>query len=220
MYKHALVFLLGITGCLAGQVTAGDPGRTPDALFQALESRLLAQPVKLRFAITSSGAFTAALNGTLELHADNTLSLTATGRFGDAPVQLSLSSDGKTLRGSNGKKTFEMAAPPHLRDALIIGWTRMGLLHNLVRLVAGKSPDHMAGSVREWVQVMQMQHRLPLAADMPPDDIFMFDIEVAGQPSGSARLVVDATVRLPRERTQTVEFETGSMRVTERYEYY
>lgn len=220
MHKCYMILLLGIAGCFAGQVFAGKPVPTPSERFQALESRLLEQPVKLRFAITSSGAFTATLNGTLELRADNTLNLAATGRFGDEPVQLILHSDGKTLRGGNDEKTFEIAAPPHLRDAVVIGWTRMGLLHNLARLVAGKAPDHMAGGVREWVRVAAMQHRFPLAADMPPDDIFSFDIKVAGQPAGSARLVVDATTRLPRERSQTVEFESGSMKVTERYRYY
>jgi len=220
MRKQFIIFLFGVAGCFASPADAGAPARTPEARFQALETYLLQQPYRLRFAIGSSGAFTAALNGTLEMRADNTIHLTATGHFGDAPVTLTLDSDGKTLRGGNGEKSFEIAAPPQLREALVIGLTRMGLLHNLARLVAGKAPDHMAGGVREWVRVSNMQHRLPLAADAPPDDIFMFDIEVANQPAGTARLVVDATTRLPRERTQTVEFETGSMKVTERYRVY
>lgn len=220
MYKRSLMLLLFLAGGLAGQGQAEERAPTLESRFQALEAYLLQQPYRLRFAIGSSGAFSAALNGTLEMRADNTIHLTATGHFGDAPVTLTLDSDGKTLRGGNGEKTFEMPAPAHLREALVIGLTRMGLLHNLARLVAGKAPDHMAGGVREWVRVSNMQHRLPLAADAPPDDIFMFDIEVADQPAGTARLVVDATTRLPRERTQTVEFETGSMKVTERYRVY
>lgn len=220
MFKTTNYFFVFCLLLIAINTLAVAADKTPIEKFQALETRLLQQPLSVQFNISSSGAFTAKLGGRLEMLADGVVHLTASGTFGGKPVQLMLESDGKTLRGGNGEKNFAVEAPPQLREALVLGMTRMGLLHNLARLAAGKPPDHMTGGVREWVQVDNVQHRLPLAADAPPDDIFMFDVDVADLPAGTARLIVDSTNRIPRERYQTVEFESGSMKVTERYRVY
>ena len=46
-----------------------------------------------------------------------------------------------------------------------------------------------------------------------------FGLVVAGQPSGTASLWIDAASRLPLRREQTVQFETGEMKVIEVYEF-
>lgn len=39
------------------------------------------------------------------------------------------------------KENFELLAEPALVEALIIGFTRMGILHNLARLSSGALPE-------------------------------------------------------------------------------
>jgi len=50
------------------------------------------------------------------------------------------------------ERCFDEPVPPEVREALVIGLTRMGILHNLARLVAGVPPDRASGGVRDWVE--------------------------------------------------------------------
>lgn len=93
---------------------------------------------------------------------------------------------------------------------MLIGLTRMGILHNLARLIAEAAPDHADSGVREWATVDDF------AADPEDPAALSFAITVAGTPAATARLQLDAA-GLPLLRQQTVRFPGGEMRVTERY---
>lgn len=217
--RNPVLWLTLVTGLAGAGVTPleEDP---PAAAFAAAEARLLeTRPLHVEYRITASGVFTAALEGTLRLDENGGVRLAAGGSFGGQPVNLVLRTEEGLLMGGSGERRFEQPVPGHLSEALLIGMTRMGLLHNLARLTAGKPPDRMAGGVRDWVQATEVRHRLTLAADEPPDDVFLFDIVVAGRPSGEAVLYVDQETGLPRLREQTVRFEQGEMRVREEYVY-
>lgn len=191
-----------------------EPEKTPETVFSELERRLAQRPLRLRFEATSEGAFEAAMTG--ELAIADEVELSVTGRFGELAVDSRLWTQGDRLRaGPRGAPTLDVPRPPELEAALVIGLVRMGVLHNVARLVAGAPPDHGDGGVTDWVQAIDLAHATP------PDgagDGLRFGLVVAGQPSGSAALWLDAH-GLPRWREQTVEFPGGQMRVVERYEW-
>jgi hypothetical protein len=160
----------------------------PEALFQNLEDRLLGAPaLRMRYRITAEGAVTASLNGTLYLAEGSQVELHATGTFAGAPVQLYLQSDGRRMDGGSQKRAFTAATPAQLREALVIGLTRMGLLHNLAQLTAGAAPDHATGGVQEWVRVRGLtgEEEDAVAAEFRG---LRFAIFVSGQRSGGATL--------------------------------
>lgn len=192
-------------------------GEDPGQGFHRLEEELLQGPeLRVRFNITSEGAFTADLKGELFLEAGGVASLKGDGRFGETPASFFLMASDGSMRWGNGEGAFEEPAPPGLREALVIGLTRMGLLHNLARLVAGSPPERADGSVREWVQVREVAWEPPGAVG-PAAMGLRFEIWVGGQPAGEATLWLDEGGR-PVLREQVVRFPSGDMRVVERYE--
>lgn len=202
-----------------GTLPAGQGGQDAEALFYEVEQILLDSPeLRMTTEVTSVGAFESSLQGTVSLSAGNRATLDVSGSFGGA-VELRLSSDGERLRGGSAAGEFDVATPDHLNEAIVIGLTRMGILHNLARLVGGAPPDHMEGGVQEWVQVVDVE------TSTEEDDAgralrrFDFGLVVEGVRSGTASLWVDADTSLPVRREQTVQFENGEMRVIEVYRF-
>ena len=205
-------FLMLMVGCGPSERQERPSSRTePAAMFSALEERLLnAGTVRFDFHVSAQGALEADLRGAFAIGPADLAQLTAVGQFGGQPVDLLLRSEDEELEFGNKSNRTLAARPPHLKEALLIGLTRMGILHNLARLTSASAPDHADGGVREWVTVGSF------AAEASDPDVLSFDLTVAGQPAGSASLAVDSQGRL-LVRRQTVLFPSGEMRVVERY---
>ncbi|MCA9704831.1 MAG: hypothetical protein KDK70_03145 [Myxococcales bacterium] len=185
----------------------------PETTFGALERDLLRDPLHLRFDITAEGSVEVSLVG--ELHLDAEVELSARGRFAGEDHELHLWTEGDRLRlGPVDAPTLDVPRPPELAPALVVGLTRMGLLHNLAMLVAGVGPDHADGGVADWVATVEHHRPSPPPAE---GDALTFGLVVSGQPSGRATLWLDAQ-GMPLRREQVVDFPDGQMRVVERYE--
>lgn len=193
--------------------TAEEAAAGAEAAFAALEERLLSAPVAMRFHITSEGAFASELAGTLRMEGD-VARLEARGTFGADSARLHLAADADSVRGGNGERIFAGPTPPALREALALGLTRMGLLHNLARLVAASPPDHAEGGAGEWVGTEG--HAWVEGGEAGE---MRFGIVVDGTDVAEATLRLDPATGLPAVRTQTVRFPGGEMRVVERYEW-
>lgn len=197
-----------------------DPSTPPAVLFADLERRLLeASALHLRYTVRSEGAFNAALTGSVDVSQHSRVDLRAEGTFGDSPATLHFRSDAQTVEGGSAHRTFREAAPPALHDALILGLTRMGLLHNLARLTAGLAPDHAGGGVREWVEVRDVQIASDTAGGNPHWLPLKLPIYVSGRRTAEATLWLDRRTGLPVRRDQVVTFPNGSMSVVEEYEW-
>jgi hypothetical protein len=205
-------FLMLAISCGSDQWREQASSRTePAAVFSGLEDRLLnASTVRFDFHVTAEGAFDADLRGALHVGPAERVRLTASGHFGGQPVDLFLRSEEEEFEFGNGANRTTRVKPPHLKEAIFIGLTRMGILHNLARLVSARAPDHADGAVREWVTVGSF------AATASESDALSFDLTVAGEPAGSASLEIGSHGR-PIGRRQTVQFPSGEMRVVERY---
>lgn len=125
-----------------------------ETIFRDAEAQLVqADTVALDFEVSAEGVVSASLSGSLHRAGDTALELRATGSFADQEVDLHLTVAGETMTWGNGTASSEGPVPAALWPALAVGLTRMGILHNLARLVAGESPDHADGGVTEWVTV-------------------------------------------------------------------
>jgi hypothetical protein len=201
----------------------GDTRRMQDEIpaevaLANLEARLLAaRDVGLAFRATSEGAFDAALTGALRLAADDRVALDASGSFGGRPVDLHLVADPGETRGGRTEAPYSVGTPPDLADALVVGLVRMGILHNLARLVTDLPPERAEGGVRDWVRAVDVEW---VEVHSPPEGAvagLAFGVEVAGERTAEAVLWLDDE-GLPAHRTQVVTFPGGTMQVVEEFE--
>lgn len=207
----APLLAVALHGCGPASNDSEARSSSPEHEIAALEERLLApEQVRLAFQVTSSGAVESDLSGTLELAGGGRVMLVATGSFAGQAVDLALEAEDGEYTFGNGPDRSVQPVPAHLREALVVGLTRMGLLHNLARLSGGQGADRADGGVREWVTFGDVT-----AVPESPGAV-TFTITVAGQSVGTASLEIDGEGR-PVIRRQTVQFPEGEMRVVERY---
>lgn len=216
MDRRALTacILLLATGCAAVQ---HDPRVEGQAVFEELERRMLEpSPKHLDFEVEASGALSARLHGRLRRNDSGNLALDARGQFAERSMDLMLRANPDTMTGGAGARVFALPTPPALDEAVMLGFTRMGILHNLAMLASGRPPDHAEGGLREWLTVADVT----LADDPDPDvHVVTFDVVVDGQRSASATLWIDRATMRPLRRSQRVEFPGGAMDVVELYVY-
>ena len=206
-----------VVGCLQTELRAGARPQDPATLFTTLEARLRdAALVELTcVVVVATGAVSASLEGTLVIEPGNVVALGFTGSLFGEDVDLRLESDGERLIGEAGGTTFDQAASPALVEALLVGFTRMGILHNLAMLSGGQLPDHADGGVADWAQVSDFQLDENRGRDR---NLVRFLLTVGGEPAGEVGLVIDAETGEPLQRSQRVHFPEGDMLVLESYE--
>lgn len=190
---------------------AGDP----ESVFLALEDRLVnSETTSLRFHVTAEGAIEVELEGSLRVHSEGATELRAEGAFAGETVDLFLRAEAGEYEFGNGPNRTVAPTPKHLNEALFVGFTRMGILHNLAMLVGNSPPDRADVGVKEWALVDSFAFGDQQEEGGPR--LVSFSMTVAGTPAGSASLEID-TAGIPLLRRQTVLFPSGEMRVLEEY---
>lgn len=229
--RFALVGLAVATACASSPPTALPPEPTPDtqreptmsdpiaqARFDALERQLeSAAYVAFDSRITSQGLIESELLGSFELTPDAAI-VAFEGTLGGEEAAPTLQA-GRVAIGGNGEQRFEIERPVHLNQSLLIGLTRMGLLHNLAVLAGGNPPERADGTIKAWVVIEDLTLESS-ELDGRPVDILRFELTVDGRTGGIAALYLDGESGLPVRREQTVAFPEGDMRVVERYERF
>lgn len=192
--------------------------RDPASVMEDLEQRLLAaRSVSLDFTITSKGAVAARFEGSLQWQGEDALALVATGEFAGQPRELELRADATTLSTYvDGVQRWTGPRPGALVEALVVGLVRMGLLHNLAVLTGGMAPDHAEGGARDWLAADELVSLPPERRGELELSGLEFVLVVAGTPSATMTLWLDAEGR-PSERAAIVQFPEGEMQVEERY---
>jgi hypothetical protein len=211
--RHALVTvaaLVVVIGCGTTAPRAAEPAPSPAsrADLASLERTLLDAPAwQADVRVRATGRFTVDLTVTVVAANDNRARIDALGTFDGKPVQVHWVSDG--ARTSTGGAT-----EPHTTEAIVLGMTRMGVLHNVAMLImGGPGPDHAAGGAREWV--------VPSGEAASVDGELAFGLTVDGKPSGDVVVTTAATPHGPvmTARRITVHFDEGDMSVEETYAF-
>lgn len=206
-YSFMLFWVVASLSCSASPKV----NQSSESMFQQFESRLLAaESIRFDFQITAEGAIEVDISGSFELIQQDQIHILGTGSFAGSTVNLSLHLQANQLQMSNGNEETTMTRPKEVENALLIGWTRMGILHNLAKLLSASAPDHADGNVHTWVVVANLQETSTSSATST------FDLVVDGTPSGAASITWNAA-GLPMERHQTVHFPDSEMHVMERY---
>lgn len=201
------VLIVGCAGPRERPIARAAPPDPGQVFVDELESRLLrAKTAHLRADVTSEGAVNSAVSVELFLGEGQRARLDVKGTFEGRPVTARFVSDGKSMQ-VRGKPAVPAAA--EVRDALVIGFVRMGILHNAAMLIGGQAPDHAAGGAHAWVKAERAR------AGTPATEI-TFDVVVRTEVMGEAVLILDETAA-PVERRQLIHFEEGDMKVSERY---
>ncbi len=188
----------------------------------ALEERLLSSdPLNFSYRARAEGALEISVEGEIRTMNDSEVTFSTRGEFGGREVSREVFVDSEMMSITGDATTPDTPETPREGrshyEAVILGFTRMGVMHNVARMVAMQHPDHYDADPREWVQAINVR------SGPPDEDHFdlvplRFDIVVAGVESGSATLWLDPESGLPVEREQTVDFgEDGTMTVTETY---
>ena len=189
----------------------------PAQVVRDAESGLATAPwVVAKADITASGAVAADVDVTVTMMRGNRLRFAVTGTFADKPLALCYVSNGEQIRNGDASGA---PTPAELNEAVVIGWVRMGLLHNVAMLSGGRGPDRADGGVAEWVRTSGERWAPPRVSPAANEQIVEFDLEVSGQPVGRVSLNTDATTGLPNGRVQVVRFPEGEMRVSESYRF-
>jgi hypothetical protein len=211
-----------VTGCAPRVASTGPADATadPQRMFADLEARLLGAPsLRVRYTATAEGALSASLEGALNTVGADDLEITAAGTLGGSAVTAFLRADGEVLEGRAGARDLREDVPAALHEAVILGLTRMGILHNVSRLTAGAIPDRASGGVRDWVSVEDVAMDRSAQGPRPGLIALRFSIHLSGRHVADATLWLDAVSGLPVHREQTVSFPGGQMRVTESYDF-
>lgn len=203
----------------------------PQEVIAKMEKNLLKiKDRKLKFRSEATGFINAVFEGEIVFRKGNVIDYRTAGKFAGKDHKLFLLCDGKKLSGGAEAKPFELAAPAELRSGLLIGLTRMGLMHNIARLTGNQPPEKTDGTVQQWLTIVE-----PKFAKEPPPDapqasaavklknkdlmVVFFDLAVDGKDTADVELWIDTKTNLPSSRTITVRFPQGNMIVNEKYEW-
>ncbi|MBT8132805.1 MAG: hypothetical protein KJO35_11085, partial [Gammaproteobacteria bacterium] len=184
--------------------------------MQRIEQALLsAKVLRIEYEIEATGVVEAKLSGDLLMQQPALAAIRASGDFNEAATDVRLVANGERMKGGSEQRSFDEKMPVDLRNGLLLGLTRMGMLHNLAMLVSGAAPQGTDGSVQDWAQakVLNWQKR----NNEKNTQSIAFLLDVGGEPAGEVVLTYDNESGLPVGRRQTVHFATGDMQVTERY---
>lgn len=182
----------------------------PAAAFAAFEGRLVAADrIEILAHLRSEGAISTDFVGHLRINGGRLVHLDFKGKAEGQAAEALLISDGQ---GMNGKP-----APPALTEGLLIGLTRMGILHNVVTIAGGDDPHGTDGAVRQWISVGDFRAGPVETINGTRAASIEFLITVSGAKVAEATLFLHPDTGLPLLRRQVVHFPQGDMRVEEAY---
>lgn len=189
-----------------------------EELFSALEKRLQeANNVTIGAVITASGAVDVRVAGETQLVTGKQLRFGFRGKFMGEQWTAELFSNKTDTRWRTENGFFDGERGPELEQSILLGFTRMGLLHNVATIGSGSPPEHADGGVAEWVKPINFTEVVEEDLKGQATQRFGFEILVDGQQSGTVTLWLDAETGMPARREQTVQFPDGEMKVVEIY---
>lgn len=203
-----------LSGCASALRPIPPETSASDRFDRAEDALLRAQELTATFEISAQGQTNAHLTGTIRLLAGNALRLVAEGNIGPDSVQLELDSRDETgtlrsiTKGASVSSHREPPAPK-LREAVVLGLTRLGLLHQLSALSKDQPIEKAEGGFSDWVKTIRRIEGPPQENCRAVD----FKMEIAGKEMGNASICVADATGLVLKRNQV----SGDLTVKETF---
>ena len=158
------------------------------ALFQTMERTLLSAQPALQVEAVSRADGSVKADATSDISVGPMVRFHTSGQFMGAPFT----------------KDFDQPSTPELREAVLLGLSRMGALHNAVNVSQGNGID------RARVEAVNFKRAKGGVS---------YSVQVNGKITGESTLSIDAKTKRPLKRSMVVHFPNGEMRVTETYKF-
>jgi len=218
--KKTLCLVL-LAGCAAGPRAIPRGTSAADRLKASEDILAHAPKLNATFDVSSQGENAGTFKGTLALLEENKLKLTGEGSFKGEYAYVELDSrDGAITRTSTKgptANTHRDLPAPALREALVLGLVRMGLMHNLVTLSRDESVEKRDGGFDAWVKAGEVRAGGADNVDGVACTRVDFSVLVEGNNMGDTSLCIADQTGLPVLRTSTMHFPSGDMKLTEKF---
>jgi hypothetical protein len=164
--------------------------------------------------VVSHGAVESDLTTSLGVANDGDVAIHMHGTMDAKPVSMMLRSDGVVTIVTHDGQNQRLQPGRAMRQAVEVGFLRMGLMHNLLLLTQLQQPDHQKGGVDTWVRVDNIHY-----AAKPRDGQIglSFNVLIDGKKQGDATLWIDAHTHLPLQREQTLVLDGETVKTVEDY---
>jgi hypothetical protein len=160
--------------------------------FEQMEAALIAQPIKGKTISHAEGSVQADVEATLTIGPDTSIAYKG------------------NVMGQDVDKTWEHPTTPDLRDAILLGITRMGILHNLVLFTRDRPPANVEGHIRDAL--------IPHDFAKAPGGGVSYKLRAGNREMGEGVIKINSKSHYPMSRKFTAHLDKGDMRVSEVYQ--
>ena len=195
--------------------SAAQAAPTAEQKFKDVEALLArAGRFDLKAHVMSSGAVTSDLNADMGVANSGIVAIRMHGTLEGKPDDVVLRTDGVvTMITMDGKDT--RLQPGHgMREAVQLGFLRVGLWHNLMLLSRGVQPEHNEGGIKQWTDVANVRFAPSTKQGLTG---LTFDVLIEGGNVGTATLWIDDASKMPVKREQTLVLDGKKIHTIEDY---
>lgn len=202
---HYLILVTILIGC------GSAPAEDPEVQFTNMEQRLLsASAISFDFEIKAEGVIAGDFKGSLSISSDGDLTIQSEGRFIERDLVMELVTDADSIRMVTSEMADVVPRQDDTFNAVVIGLTRMGLLHNLAALTTVSPPEHGDGGIQDWVTVRNF-------GEGEVGEYTGVAAEIFVEGDRTSEFVLAIVDGLPVQRRQVVSFPGGEMVVMEEF---
>ena len=210
MIRRSFAFAIFIAASTFAQAAP-----TAEQRFESLEALLArAGRFDLKAHVVSTGAVTSDLNADVGVANSGIVAIRMRGTLEGKPDNVVLRTDGVvTMVTKDGADT--RLQPGHgMREAVQLGFARVGLWHNLMLLSRGLQPEHHEGGIKQWADVSNVRFASSTRQGLTG---LTFDVLIEGKNVGTATLWIDDASKMPVKREQTIILDGKKVQTVEDY---
>jgi hypothetical protein len=175
---------------IAATVCSGDCAAQKE--FEQMEEAILSAPVQGKTVSHAEGSVKVDVDATLTIGADTKISFKG------------------NVMGQDVDKTYENPTTPELRDAILLGLTRMSLMHNLVLFTRDRPPANVEGHIRQALT--------PHDFAKAPGGGIAYKLRAGNREMGEGVIKFNSKSHLPMSRKFVFHLDNGDMKVSESYQ--
>jgi hypothetical protein len=188
---------------------------TAEQKFESLEALLTrAGRFDLKAHVVSSGAVKSDLSVDVGVANSGIVAIRMHGTLEGKPDNVTLRTDGVVTMVTKDGEDKRLQPGHGMREAVQLGFMRVGLWHNLLLLSSGMQPEHHEGGIKSWANVANVHY-----ASAPRTGLtgLTFDVLIEHEKVGVATLWIDDKSQMPVKREQTLVVDGKTVQTVEDY---